>query len=554
MTQIILVIVILFGYFTQFSRDKNKIVESLKSLSPLFLEIIFVLLILLIVISFKDIIAPFKEIKKKNWIFVGVILLFAFILAFFVAPKTHRIYYDESIYLHIGQSIAYTKKAQMINYGEMKYGELIVNQGEYNKQPNGYPYFLSVFYRIFGNSENLSFLLSNFIYLLATMVVFLIAYLLSRNFKIGIYASLVFAVIPQNILWHNSTSVEPANAFFLSLTILLFLIYLNSEKTHLLFLTGISACFASQFRMESILIFPLLIIIMLIKKPKLLKEQKIYYLIPLILLLMLPHFLHINHFQDNQWGASQEQAKYSFSFLKHNLETNGLFFLNNKDFPALLTIFLFVGLISKSFIREKIKILIWLLFFWGVFLFFYAGSYYYGADIRFALMAFPPLSILAGFGFSQFDDFIKKHFKKGDLLALVLILTAFVTFLPKSRTVGQEAWAARADHHYAKIMSDQLDSNSIIFTHNPNMFLFWGKSAAQASILAGYDENGLQNLRNNFPGGIYFHFNFWCNVSDPLQQSFCKNILDKFPHTEVLKFQERDYKYILYKMSLRGTK
>ena len=42
--------------------------------------------------------------------------------------------------------------------------------------------------------------------------------------------------------------------------------------------------------------------------------------------------------------------------------------------------------------------LLWFLMFWGIFLFFYAGSYKYGADVRFALVSFMPLAVLAGLG------------------------------------------------------------------------------------------------------------------------------------------------------------
>ena len=57
-------------------------------------------------------------------------------------------------------------------------------------------------------------------------------------------------------------------------------------------------------------------------------------------------------------------------------------------------------------------------------------------------------------------------------------------------------------------MAEKLPADSLVFTHNPNMFLFWGKSAAQASILAACDRARLESWKAQFPGGIYFHFNF----------------------------------------------
>jgi 4-amino-4-deoxy-L-arabinose transferase-like glycosyltransferase len=533
-------------YGIEISKDKARILERLKTLSPLFLEISLALFIILFVLCFKDLIEPFKHIPVSARLLLAVLLVFSFALAFFVAPKTHRIYYDETIYLHIGQSIASTEKAQMVNFGEIRDGKLVARQGEYNKQPNAYPCFLSVFYRIFGRSENLSFLLNNLIFSFSSLLVFGVGYLLCASIRIGLYAAFVFAVIPQNILWHNTTSAEPASTFFIILTILVFLVFLRSGKSRLLFLTAVGACFMAQFRMESILIFLLLWILAYLGEPGAFKNPKLFYTIPLVLFLLLPHVLHLYCFQGHPWGTSQD--KFSIFFVRHNLRTNGLFFLDNRDFPAVLTLFFFISFFGRSFFKEKIKLLFWLLLFWGVFLFFYAGSYYYGADVRFVLMALPPFSLLAGMGLSYFDGILKKFFKKDYAAAAVVIAMAFLSFLPEAHAVGEEAWAARADHRYARIMSGSLPEDGFVFTHNPNMFLFWGKSAAQASILAGYEESRLNDVRSQFPGGIFFHYNFWCNVDDPVQQDFCKRILEKFPHREVMKFQERDYTYILYEI------
>jgi hypothetical protein len=165
-------------------------------------------------------------------------------------------------------------------------------------------------------------------------------------------------------------------------------------------------------------------------------------------------------------------------------------------------------------------------------------------------MAFPPLALLAGAGLADLDAAAARLFRRrGAALAGTIVLAAsFLMFAPAARTVGQEAWAARADHHHAREMLAFLPKDAIVFTHNPNMFLFWGRSSAQASILAGYDAEALKSLRQRFPGGVYFHYNFWCSVADPLQVGFCKSILDKFPHEEVVRYREREFEFALYKI------
>jgi len=169
--------------------------------------------------------------------------------------------------------------------------------------------------------------------------------------------------------------------------------------------------------------------------------------------------------------------------------------------------------------------------------------------VRFALVSYIPIALMAGYGAAAVHGYLAKHIKAISPAHVVagIIIISFLSFVPYVRTVGQEAWAARADHEYAKEMAKALPPDSIILTHNPNMFLVWGKNAGQAS-LATEQPQYFNNFSRRYPGGIYFHYNFWCNVSDPLQQSFCKNIIERFNSTPLMTFKERDYTFILYKI------
>ena len=96
-------------------------------------------------------------------------------------------------------------------------------------------------------------------------------------------------------------------------------------------------------------------------------------------------------------------------------------------------------------------------------------------------------------------------------------------------------------------MVEALPQDSVVLTHNPNMFLLWGKNAAQASLVTeqrGYADN----FFNRYKGGVYFHYNFWCNVNDKQQNAFCENILDRFDCSEIMSFEEKDYTFSLYKV------
>mgnify|MGYP007016071757 FL=1 len=116
------------------------------------------------------------------------------------------------------------------------------------------------------------------------------------------------------------------------------------------------------------------------------------------------------------------------------------------------------------------------------------------------------------------------------------------------RTVGQEAWAARHDHAYAMEFARKMPERSIVLTHNPTMFLLWGKSAIQAHV--GLTDRGLvRELMKRNPGHVYFHYNFWCNTVNDPNRKLCADILSSYETEEVASGQEQEYRYALYRLN-----
>ena len=138
----------------------------------------------------------------------------------------------------------------------------------------------------------------------------------------------------------------------------------------------------------------------------------------------------------------------------------------------------------------------WFAVFWGVFLSFYAGSYNYGADVRFSLMSYAPLAVLAGVGMSRLVRAAAVKIGAGPARGIAIAsgsLLQFTWYLPWVRSVGEEAWAARADVEFASEVARQLPPNALVLTHNPGMFHVWGANAAQLSIAV--DEAGIRARR-----------------------------------------------------------
>ena len=205
----------------------------------------------------------------------------------------------------------------------------------------------------------------------------------------------------------------------------------------------------------------------------------------LAMILLLPHFLHFIAVGGQSWGA--EGAKFSVDYFWNNLAVNGPYYLNNGGFPVLLSALALIGLVfSRTDLKFRLLMAVWFFLFWGVLLFFYAGSYHYGADVRFALVTFMPLSVLAGLGSERVRswaesighafgaskgttaDAIDRNPMKGKsvgiLIGLVLLFT-WLPFLPMIRMIGQEAWGARYDHLYAVEFIEKIPDRSIVLTH-----------------------------------------------------------------------------------------
>ena len=554
--------------------------EQLQIFSPLSLEIIFFLVVVAIGINIKCFKALYDEIPRNVRIGAGSIVIAGLVLSMFVAPRIHRIYYDEDIYENIGQNIACLKssnfsyggtylenigtvwknfigRAGMCNEGKNDYGEYTCLRLEYNKEPNGWPFILSVVYRLFGVSELASFLTSNILFGLSVIVVFLNGYLLYRSPSAGLYGALVFALTPEFLRWSNTTAVEPSAAFFAGAALCSALIFLKYRTTPSLFLAVVVTAFAAQFRPESVMIVGVVGLAILLYGWEELKKGRFWFCAALFFVLIIPHIIHLYAVRDVGWGNTG--PKFSLMYFQGNFRSNFLHYVKNKQFPILVTILFLLGVFLKTGSgnsgaaaypwKEKVVAGVWFLLFWGIFIFFYAGSYTYGADVRFALVSYMPIAIIAGYGASAVVSWAGRKIEivPAEYLLFCLIIISFLSFLPYVRTVGQEAWAARADHRFAQEMAKALPDDSVVLTHNPNMFLLWGKNAAQASLAT--EQTGYFNsFFNRYKGGIYFHYNFWCNVSDPLQQSFCKNIIERYHCTPVMTFKEKDYTYVLYQM------
>ena len=133
------------------------------------------------------------------------------------------------------------------------------------------------------------------------------------------------------------------------------------------------------------------------------------------------------------------------------------------------------------------------------------------------------------------------------------LLFQFLWYTPLVRATTEEAWAARTDVRFAEAMAPALRGNSYVLTHNPNMFHVWGVNAGQISLIVN-NPSYVDYLATRYAGGVYLHWNFWCNVQVPVQQAFCRQALAAKPSVLVGEIRDRDQRFALYRFATTTDK
>ena len=561
--------VYLLDYF-----DKGQIAEILKTWVPWGLKINFFLLLTAVLLCLRDLKRLAEEFLNRKGILLIVLLCVAFCMVTFLTHRTHRIYYDEDIYANVGQNMALAGQTGYCNYGTFEYGEYYPHWLSYNKEPSGWPFLISLAFQLFGVDEAHAFSLNNLLFSLGVLVAFFIAWHITGRFLPAFLAGVAYMLIPHNLIWSNTAAAEPSAAALSGLCVLSVVVYLKHRRTRHLFVMAAIIPLACQMRPESMMVMGWAFLAFLVISPRAFVDRRLWTMGLVTTLFLLPHFLHFYAVSGHSWGA--QGSKFSLEFLLHNLHTNGIYYLNDTFFPVLVTVFALMGLFCAQNRKWQWLMFFWFLPFWGIFLFFYAGSYTYGADVRFALLSFMPIAILAGMGggwighklmngggspataeetLSDNGKVLRWTVGKKALVSgfLLLILAfSFLKFIPLVRRVGQEAWGSRHDHQYARMFVDMLPERSIVLTQNPTMFLLWRQNAIQT--YAGINNPDLiKTLFEKYQGHVYFHHNYWCNTKNKRNIRLCQDIRERYELEKIAEETEQDYRYGIFKMKSKDS-
>jgi len=492
-----------------------------------------------------------SALDRRDRIAIAVLPLLAVGLSAGLAHRTNRIYYDEQIYQSIGQNLAASRRAQICNDGTIEAGRLRCARGEYNKQPYAYPHLLSLVYRFVGAGETTAFVVNAIALGISVGSLYLLVWLLFRDRLAALFAALLLALTPEQLLWSATAAAEPTASLACICALLAAACFVRSRSTVALAGTAVACAYAIQFRPESLLIVPVVALLIWQRARDEYRRPRLWWMALLFLALAATHVAHLAAVRNEGWGTNAE--RFSVAYVAGNLRVNGSFFLADARFPVTYTLLAVVGLTAWRGAPGRAAIALYFSLFFGIALLFYAGSYDYGADVRYALATFPALISLAGLGASRLVEVAARRAPRaaaGAGIAVALILQFFALYAGVVRATDDGAWAARADVQFARSVAGEIPPGSYVLTHNPGMFHIWGVSAGQMSLAAD-NPPFLDELIQRFPGGVYVHWNFWCTVQDPVQQDYCTKVLALRATEAVHDYRERDRLYLLYRLTGR---
>lgn len=514
---------------------------------PLSLSFTLMLFVVSLYICRKDIKQSFLNIDKKTWLILLAIIAIAFFLRGFTAPKTHRILYDEDIYQNQALNIARENKSIVCNF------QIIGQPCQdyfYNKEPAGYPFLLSLAYRIFPAGDTTAYWFNIAQSTLIVLLLFFLVYLIFQNQQIALWSSFFLSLIPIHILWSPMSSAENSFSLWMIIALIFLFIFRQTKNYPPLFSAIIASALAMQMRPEGVLFLIITIgfFLIYIRPLKLLKETKFILAILLLIVLSTPLAWHMSSVSNDNWGATG--PKFSLQYFTNNLLTNVQYFTSNADFPIFFFLLVIAGLIYVWFYDKKTAVFsyLWLFVFFGIFLIFYAGSYYYGADIRFANDIHPQIAIFCGLFAWRITRLKLKNFNwlPYILTSVIVIISIYslLNFWPKITSIGQEGWDAREAHDFVIASAKNINSNSIISLHNPAILLNENISSATPNFI--FDKTKFNQLQNQGID-IYFFYDYWC-FSDPWKAT-CDNILNQYGKTEVAEKTVKNRTYRLFKLT-----
>lgn len=499
---------------------------------------------------------PLYRFIGRRRAFTALALVIIGFLACDLAPRTWRIFFDEHLYMQIGQTIAHTGRAEGANYARAEYGQFEMYSPWTNKQPNGLPYLLSWIYRTVGVSDRASHFLNPALTGLGAAALYVGLSLAPWVLPVGaaLAAGLLFIFTPLVLWWGNTVAVEPSAAATVTLAFMAACAHArlrDSESIQGLPATALllagTVGLAVYFRPESLLIFPLVAAVLWSNEDRFVEDLSAWAAGAFATALAIPNLMHLWSMRTEDWGAN-DGRRFAAEFITKNFKSNAGYFFGSPWFPIAGTV-LALCAVLWLLVKNRAALLtlgLWFLLSWGIFVIFYAGGYHYGASSRYAVVSCAPVAAFMGIGAAALFKLLRARpiILAGAITVGVINWTAAAHFVP---TVSREAAEALADVDYIGRIAPTLPEGSLVISPDPCVWLLKGINSTQFFTIESMVRGNLRELVNQYPGGIYLHWSFWHTAEPGIAQQGAK-LLAEVNATPLTRMTSQAFKLGLYRI------
>lgn len=439
----------------------------LSTIFPWTLVVILLSLAITIVIFVPKLIREFIKMPTLYKILLLVTIFIGLFLRFSYVPNFHRIYYDEDRYLSYAVTFARFNQAVSINLATP---EKLIQGIPDDAGRTTVPVINGLVLKFIGYSEENLFQTAKIFSTIQILLIFILSYLLFKNYKTALFSALGMALIPTNIYWSSSINLDTYAVFFALLSLIGAVLYARKPNLKTALILILSFMLLLGVRIESFVFLPVLIFcvyaIRADNKIHFMSKKDLPYLTIFILFISLRGLLSVSVI-GQKWCCAEALPLEVFAinyFIRNLLPNIGNLFLR-PEFPFIISLFAISVFIYKSG-KTKLILGLWIAIYFLLYSTYYAGNFFTyefsGSYGRYFLMLIPGLLILASVGLTD----LLRNFKNKKILSLALavlfLLSLVPTALPYHKLISQSPYFALVEEG-PKTLHDFLE-----FTVIPN--------------------------------------------------------------------------------------
>lgn len=506
----------------------------------------FVLMIVLVYFSWKNIKGVFK-IGKKMWILLIIVFLGALLIRMIVPPHQHIMYIDEPWYMESAKSMLETE-----------------HQGYYPKSI-GWPFILRIAFSTFGLSNWVAINTSVFLGALTVFLVFFTALMITGRKNFALISALLFSLFPAHVRWSATAEANVASLFFIVLSVFFSFSYYQSKDYKLLWLSLVSIAFASQFRAENYILPLLFLIGCIIYNKEVFRRLDLKFVLPwaVMLLLSFANFIQVADFYsaegwiERETEGLQKGSNWGISNLMDNSLNYGIYVFNSEFQPLLFSILLFSGFFYMFFKQRKdwVFLMSWLCILWFAYFFSWfqtlGGGTYVLAKIRFFMSFYPITVIFSCYGILLLKDILARLIKSSlaqkyalNLIVIILVI-AFVPY-----TIKASIWFDNPGHlletKIPELAEKDLPSSCLIISNWPTVL----KSTTYLNVIDTEEflasKSNQEEIFQNYDCVLFFE-DLTCSLWD-VDKKKCERIKSEFLIEPFKSYKEGSEEYGFYRI------